>query len=179
MTWIVRCDRASHLTTSLDVCRLRNAPPFMLKSLSPMPEQTFSSFLLNFSLYIFAFILPKSPFQHHFELQEMLKCLEDRDFPTEKVRLFGNRSAGSTVTSEKFGDIAGAQKGEIVGGRRQGDSKSNDVGTSLFKGGLKLGVFVMVSLLESSMHLPHVNQHPLASFNAEVVEKLLGRSVCR
>lgn len=37
--------------------------------------------------------------------QEMLKCLEDRDFPTEKVRLFGNRSAGSTVSSKKFGDI--------------------------------------------------------------------------
>ncbi|CAK9089208.1 Aspartate-semialdehyde dehydrogenase (ASA dehydrogenase) (ASADH) (Aspartate-beta-semialdehyde dehydrogenase) [Durusdinium trenchii] len=37
---------------------------------------------------------------------EMLKCLEDRDFPTEKVRLFGNRSAGSTVSSKKFGDIA-------------------------------------------------------------------------
>jgi len=36
--------------------------------------------------------------------KEMLKCLEDRDFPTEKVRLFGNRSAGSTVAS-KFGDI--------------------------------------------------------------------------
>eukprot|EP00435_Cladocopium_sp_Y103_P048407 s2051_g14.t1 len=37
--------------------------------------------------------------------QEMLKCLEDRDFPTEKVRLFGNRSAGTTVKSKKFGDI--------------------------------------------------------------------------
>jgi len=36
--------------------------------------------------------------------KEMLKCLEDRDFPTEKVRLFGNRSAGSTVES-KFGEI--------------------------------------------------------------------------
>lgn len=29
--------------------------------------------------------------------EEMLKCLEDRDFPAEKVRLFGNRSAGSTA----------------------------------------------------------------------------------
>lgn len=45
--------------------------------------------------------------------QEMLKCLEDRDFPTEKVRLFGNRSAGSTVSSKKFGDIAPWVEGQV------------------------------------------------------------------
>mmetsp|Transcript_46383 Transcript_46383/g.117688 ORF Transcript_46383/g.117688 Transcript_46383/m.117688 type:complete len:424 (-) Transcript_46383:636-1907(-) len=36
---------------------------------------------------------------------EMLKCLEDRNFPTEKVKLFANRSAGTVVKSSKFGDI--------------------------------------------------------------------------
>eukprot|EP00401_Gymnodinium_catenatum_P039193 CAMPEP_0117560856 /NCGR_PEP_ID=MMETSP0784-20121206/54095_1 /TAXON_ID=39447 /ORGANISM="" /LENGTH=421 /DNA_ID=CAMNT_0005358285 /DNA_START=42 /DNA_END=1307 /DNA_ORIENTATION=- len=36
--------------------------------------------------------------------QEMLKCLEERNFPTEKVRLFAKRSAG-TVVKSKFGDI--------------------------------------------------------------------------
>jgi len=36
--------------------------------------------------------------------QEMLKCLESRDFPTETVRLFAKRSAGTTVQT-KFGDI--------------------------------------------------------------------------
>ncbi|CAE8736675.1 unnamed protein product, partial [Polarella glacialis] len=35
---------------------------------------------------------------------EMLKCLEDRNFPTENVRLFAKRSAGTLVKS-KFGDI--------------------------------------------------------------------------
>jgi len=34
----------------------------------------------------------------------MLKCLEQRNFPTEKVRLFAKRSAGNVVKS-KFGDI--------------------------------------------------------------------------
>merc|ERR1719293_438291 len=37
--------------------------------------------------------------------EEMLKCLQDRDFPTEKVRLFAKRAAGSVVKTEKFGDI--------------------------------------------------------------------------
>merc|ERR1719293_607291 len=37
--------------------------------------------------------------------EEMLKCLQDRDFPTEKVRLFAKRAAGTVVKSEKFGDI--------------------------------------------------------------------------
>eukprot|EP00931_Biecheleriopsis_adriatica_P088362 TRINITY_DN626_c1_g1_i1.p1 TRINITY_DN626_c1_g1~~TRINITY_DN626_c1_g1_i1.p1 ORF type:complete len:434 (-),score=122.37 TRINITY_DN626_c1_g1_i1:88-1389(-) len=37
--------------------------------------------------------------------QEMLKCLEQRNFPTDKVRLFAKRSAGTTVSSPKFGDI--------------------------------------------------------------------------
>jgi len=53
--------------------------------------------------------------------QEMLKCLEDRDFPTEKVRLFAKRAAGTTVSSSKFGDITvesfsveAAQECEIV-----------------------------------------------------------------
>jgi len=36
--------------------------------------------------------------------QEMLNCLESRDFPTERVRLFAKRSAGSVVKT-KFGDI--------------------------------------------------------------------------
>jgi aspartate-semialdehyde dehydrogenase len=53
--------------------------------------------------------------------QEMLKCLEDRDFPTEKVRLFAKRAAGSVVSSKKFGDITvepftveAAQECEVV-----------------------------------------------------------------
>jgi len=37
--------------------------------------------------------------------KEMLACLENRNFPTDKVRLFARRAAGSTVKSEKFGDI--------------------------------------------------------------------------
>jgi len=37
--------------------------------------------------------------------QEMLKCLEDRSFPTEKVRLFAKRAAGTVVKSAVFGDI--------------------------------------------------------------------------
>eukprot|EP00929_Paragymnodinium_shiwhaense_P124408 TRINITY_DN9980_c0_g1_i7.p2 TRINITY_DN9980_c0_g1~~TRINITY_DN9980_c0_g1_i7.p2 ORF type:complete len:449 (+),score=144.67 TRINITY_DN9980_c0_g1_i7:76-1422(+) len=36
--------------------------------------------------------------------EEMLKCLEERNFPTEKVKLFAKRSAGQVVKS-KFGDI--------------------------------------------------------------------------
>jgi aspartate-semialdehyde dehydrogenase len=36
--------------------------------------------------------------------QEMLKCLETRDFPTEKVRLFAKRSAGTKVDT-KFGEV--------------------------------------------------------------------------
>jgi len=37
--------------------------------------------------------------------EEMLKCLEERDFPTEKVRLFAKRAAGTVVKTSKFGDI--------------------------------------------------------------------------
>jgi len=37
--------------------------------------------------------------------QEMLLCLENRNFPTDKVRLFAKRAAGTTIKSEKFGDI--------------------------------------------------------------------------
>jgi len=37
--------------------------------------------------------------------KEMLACLEDRDFPTEKVRLFAKRAAGDVVESKKFGKI--------------------------------------------------------------------------
>jgi len=37
--------------------------------------------------------------------EEMLKCLQDRDFPTEKVRLFAKRAAGTVVKTEKYGDI--------------------------------------------------------------------------
>jgi len=36
--------------------------------------------------------------------KEMLKCLEQRNFPTEKARLFANRSAGQTVKTS-FGDL--------------------------------------------------------------------------
>uniref|UniRef100_A0A7S1AMQ7 aspartate-semialdehyde dehydrogenase n=1 Tax=Noctiluca scintillans TaxID=2966 RepID=A0A7S1AMQ7_NOCSC len=36
--------------------------------------------------------------------QEMLNCVEKRDFPTNKVRLFAKRSAGETVKT-KFGDV--------------------------------------------------------------------------
>mmetsp|Transcript_39453 Transcript_39453/g.82661 ORF Transcript_39453/g.82661 Transcript_39453/m.82661 type:complete len:434 (+) Transcript_39453:83-1384(+) len=36
--------------------------------------------------------------------QEMLKCLEGRNFPTKKVRLFAKRAAG-TVVKSAFGDI--------------------------------------------------------------------------
>merc|ERR1719409_705378 len=35
----------------------------------------------------------------------MLRCLEERNFPTAKTRLFANRSAGQTVKSSTFGDI--------------------------------------------------------------------------
>jgi len=52
--------------------------------------------------------------------QEMLKCLEERDFPTETVRLFAKRAAGTTVET-KFGNITvepfsveAAQECEIV-----------------------------------------------------------------
>jgi len=51
---------------------------------------------------------------------EMLNCLEQRNFPTDKVRLFARRAAGSTVRS-KFGDIVvepfsveAAQECEVV-----------------------------------------------------------------
>ncbi|CAE7941203.1 asd [Symbiodinium necroappetens] len=37
--------------------------------------------------------------------KEMLECLEDRKFPTDKVRLFGNSSAGTKVSSSSFGEI--------------------------------------------------------------------------
>jgi aspartate-semialdehyde dehydrogenase len=36
--------------------------------------------------------------------QEMLKCLESRDFPAERVRLFAKRSAGTKVQT-KFGEV--------------------------------------------------------------------------
>jgi len=51
----------------------------------------------------------------------MLKCLEQRNFPTEKVVLFANRAAGETVETAKFGDLVvekfsveAAQECEIV-----------------------------------------------------------------
>jgi len=37
--------------------------------------------------------------------QEMLKCLENCDFPTKAVKLFAKRSAGQVVESAKFGQI--------------------------------------------------------------------------
>lgn len=52
---------------------------------------------------------------------EMLKCLEDRGFPTKEVQLFAKRAAGTTVSSSKFGDITvkpfsveAAQECEVV-----------------------------------------------------------------
>jgi len=52
--------------------------------------------------------------------QEMLKCLEARNFPTKKVRLFAKRSAG-TVVQSAFGEITvepfsveAAQECEVV-----------------------------------------------------------------
>jgi len=52
--------------------------------------------------------------------QEMLKCLEERKFPTEKVKLFAKRAAGSKVET-KFGEVVveefsveEAQKCEII-----------------------------------------------------------------
>jgi aspartate-semialdehyde dehydrogenase len=52
--------------------------------------------------------------------EEMLKCLEKRNFPTEKVRLFAKRAAG-TVVNTKFGDVTvepftveAAQECEVV-----------------------------------------------------------------
>jgi len=36
--------------------------------------------------------------------QEMLKCLEERNFPTEKVKLFAKRAAGTKVET-KFGEV--------------------------------------------------------------------------
>mmetsp|Transcript_10528 Transcript_10528/g.23201 ORF Transcript_10528/g.23201 Transcript_10528/m.23201 type:complete len:362 (-) Transcript_10528:108-1193(-) len=36
---------------------------------------------------------------------EMLNCLENRDFPTEKVRLFARRAAGQVIETKKFGAI--------------------------------------------------------------------------
>merc|ERR1719414_399249 len=52
--------------------------------------------------------------------QEMLMCLEARDFPTKRVRLFAKRAAG-TVVQSKFGEITvepfsveAAQECEIV-----------------------------------------------------------------
>ena len=38
--------------------------------------------------------------------KEIRQCLEKSDFPTSKLRIFGSsRSAGSIVSSTKFGDI--------------------------------------------------------------------------
>jgi aspartate-semialdehyde dehydrogenase len=37
--------------------------------------------------------------------KEMLKCLESRNFPTERTRLFARRAAGETVKTEKYGDL--------------------------------------------------------------------------
>ena len=37
--------------------------------------------------------------------QEMLKCMEQRGFPTKAVKLFAKRSAGQVVESAKFGQI--------------------------------------------------------------------------
>jgi len=37
--------------------------------------------------------------------KEMLKCMEDRGFPTKSVKLFAKRSAGQVVESAKFGQI--------------------------------------------------------------------------
>jgi len=52
--------------------------------------------------------------------QEMIKCVEDRKFPADKIRLFANRSAGQTqkttfgdVVVEKF-SVEAAQECEIV-----------------------------------------------------------------
>merc|ERR1719267_135505 len=52
--------------------------------------------------------------------KEMLKCLQERNFPTEKTRLFANRSAGQTVKTtngdlvvEKF-SVEAAQECDIV-----------------------------------------------------------------
>jgi len=52
--------------------------------------------------------------------EEMLKCLEERGFPTEKVRLFAKRAAGTkvesvfgTITVEPF-SVEAAQECEIV-----------------------------------------------------------------
>jgi aspartate-semialdehyde dehydrogenase len=52
--------------------------------------------------------------------KEMLKCLEQRNFPAEKVTLFANRSAGQVVKT-KFGDLTiekfsveAAQKCDVV-----------------------------------------------------------------
>merc|ERR1719160_2359910 len=52
--------------------------------------------------------------------QEMLKCVEERNFPAKKIRLFANRAAGTTVktskgdiTVEKF-SVEAAQECEVV-----------------------------------------------------------------
>jgi len=52
--------------------------------------------------------------------KEMLKCLEERNFPADKIRLFANRAAGSVVktkrgdvTVEKF-SVEAAQECEVV-----------------------------------------------------------------
>merc|ERR1719502_245139 len=52
--------------------------------------------------------------------KEMLKCVQERNFPAQKVRLFANRAAGTTVktpkgdiTVEKF-SVEAAQECEIV-----------------------------------------------------------------
>jgi len=37
--------------------------------------------------------------------KEMLKVLEDRRFPSQKIMLFANRAAGTTVKSSLFGDV--------------------------------------------------------------------------
>jgi len=53
--------------------------------------------------------------------QEMLRCLEARNFPTENARLFANRAAGQTVKTSSYGDVlvekfsvAAAQQCDIV-----------------------------------------------------------------
>jgi len=51
----------------------------------------------------------------------MLRCLEERNFPTENCRLFANRAAGQTVKTKAYGDVTvekfsveAAQECEVV-----------------------------------------------------------------
>merc|ERR1740138_258079 len=53
--------------------------------------------------------------------KEMLRCLEERNFPTENCRLFANRAAGQTVETKAYGDLTvekfsveAAQECEVV-----------------------------------------------------------------